>query len=128
MDHNRSKAIRRGPFPGSFIPLKLREIFYQLGLAPTTRDNRVPWDQVPYALYERGVYVTGLPTRLFFASDRPSGEELRARREQYLKWPPPGVPNPLPILEKACSEPGRVISLPRPPGKHECNFRFGTRY
>ncbi|PVF96011.1 hypothetical protein CPB86DRAFT_550261 [Serendipita vermifera] len=117
MDHNRSKAIRRGPFPGSFVPLKLREIFYHVGLAPTS-DNRVPWDLVPYALYDRGVYVTGLPTRLFFGgSERPTKEEMEARRDKYLKWPPPGVLNPLPLLEKACSEPDRLKSLPRPPGR-----------
>jgi hypothetical protein len=117
MEAIRPKMVRKGPFPGSHVPLKLRQIFHEAGIEPTP-DGRIPWNQVPYVLYDKGMYITGLPTSLFFANDKPAPEEITHRLEEVLKWPPAGITNPLSTLEKACTIEGRVKLLPRSAGKH----------
>jgi hypothetical protein len=115
MDPNRPKT-NEVPFPGNgSIPLKLREIFYSAGIEPTA-GRRIDWGDLPYALYDKGLYLSGLPAKLFFTKDKPSAEEQATRLKVLLKWPFPGVENPLKLLEQACAS-GRLAMLRRPQGK-----------
>ena len=113
MEPNRSKT-KEVPFPGNAsIPLKLRELFSEAGIEPTA-ERRINWEDLPYALYERGLYLSGLPARLFFTKDKPSAEEQASRLNVLLKWPFPGVENPLKLLAHAS---GSLKMVLRPQGK-----------
>jgi hypothetical protein len=115
MEPNRSKT-REIPFPGNAtLPLKLRELFSEAGIEPTA-GRRINWEDLPYALYERGLYLSGLPARLFFTKDNPSAEERASRLNVLLRWPFPGVENPLKLLEHACAS-GSLVMMPRPQGR-----------
>lgn len=105
------------PFPGNpSIPLKLRELLHEAGIRPRT-DRRIPWDDLPYVLYEKGLYLSGLPASLLFASKNdPTPEEQLSRLKTHLKWPFPGVENPLKLLQQACNSNALAIN-PRPPGR-----------
>jgi hypothetical protein len=115
MEPNCSKTTE-APFPGNgSVPLKLREIFHSAGIEPTA-GRRIDWEELPYSLYEKGLYLSGLPARLFFTNDNPSAEEQVSRLNVLLKWPFPGVENALKLLESACAS-GRLVMLRRPQGK-----------
>jgi hypothetical protein len=115
MEPNRSKT-KEVPFPGNgSIPLKLRELFSEAGIEPTA-GRRINWEDLPYSLYEKGLYLSGLPARLFFTKDNPSSEERESRLNVLLKWPFPGVENALKLLEQACAS-GSLAMVRRPQGK-----------
>lgn len=109
-----STGGRIDPYPKTTVPLKLKEIFHSLGIKADEKE-RVPWNIVPYILYDKGFYLAGLPTSIFYGTDKPSDEQRRQRLETYLQWPPPG-PNPLVLLKQACSTDGLVRLVPRPDG------------
>lgn len=122
MDPSHPKVVRsprKGPFPGSFQPLKLRQLLQRAGIEPTPKGH-IPWGELPSILYNKGLYITGLPARLFFEDDKPSREDIDRRLNETLKWPPPGIISPLKILEKACMVDDLVKMLQRPAGACAC--------
>lgn len=109
-----SQNVRTGPFPGSLtIPEKLRKLLHDADIQPT-EEGRIPWVSLPHILYEKSLYLSGLPTKLFFPTDKPSAREVAKRVEVPLKWPPPGHPNPLKMLKDASDN---IKLLSRPPGQ-----------
>lgn len=115
MESNRSKI--QEPFPGnSSIPLKLREVLHEVGIKPDA-SRRIPWGDLPYALYEKNLYLSGLPVGLLFPSKHnPSPEDQAARLHLHLKWPFAGVENPLKLLQQACTS-NTIAAMHRPPGQ-----------
>lgn len=115
MDQNHFNMSNLDLFPNSHVPAKLKQIFAEAGIE-ATRQGSVPWRKIPYILYNKRLYISGLPTTVFFTSDKPSDQEKDKRLNDHLKWPPSGISNALKALETACAMDGRIKLQPRPPG------------
>ena len=110
-----STGVRKDPYPKTNVPMNLKEILRSVGIKANDKD-RVPWNTVPYALYDKGVYLVGLPTTMFYDTDNPSDDQKRQRLETYLQWPPVD-PKTFFRLQQACSVDGLVHLVLRPDGR-----------
>ncbi|KAG9056745.1 hypothetical protein FS842_009764 [Serendipita sp. 407] len=116
MDPNRLRVNTKDPFPSTHLHPKLKGYLNLAGIEPD-KNGRVPWKDVPYELYDRGFFISGLPRSLFFDKDNPSLTEQEELVKKPLKWPFRGL-NPLKDITDACSIDNRVELLPRPSGRN----------